>query len=225
MDINEIMDIAKYVYEELGQGHTEKVYQRGVQAVLNHRRIFHTIEAPIPISILGQVIGSGRCDILVGQYALELKANASAPSRATGQLHKYLTGLNARKDPPLYHGIVINFNQRGQGVEFLEVVAIPTPVTPKKKPPVAPVGTRTLVAEFIELHLKSVSNADSLVPVSEMKDSFERFLQAPMDMSLPEFRTKLGSMLRKTQLSGEGRGRILAYGSRNAKLPGLILLA
>jgi len=270
------MQVARYVYEELGQGHTEKTYQRGMQAVLNHRQIFHTTEAPIPISILGQVIGNGRCDILVGDYALELKANSSPPSRATGQLQKYLTGLNkgsntnfdGESTPRSYRGVVINFNQKQHQVDFLEVVPVPEKVIGRDflkilknaptrhfadairsdttdephvvldDPPVeqrvrrgapkhVPKQRSKDVKSFLGLHLKKVSDPDSLVPVSEMKDSYERFLGGAMDMSLPEFQRKLRLELRNTTIASctHWCRREIAYGSRDAKHPGLILLA
>jgi GxxExxY protein len=269
MQSEEIMEIARYVYEELGQGHTEKTYQRGMQAVLNHRQIFHTTEAPIPISILGQVIGNGRCDILVGSYALELKANASAPNRATGQLRKYLTGLNSRPGSKGYVGLVINFNQKANIVEFLEVVpvvpsqgfslpgeadtsnnmssykqfaprvdsslnrpnnmsssqrfSLPVPIT--KKPRALRNPRVGIIPEFLDLRLKLVSDAASLVSLSELRDAFERFLGHAMEMSLPEFRRKVRSELRGvTVASQDGRSRDTAYGSLDEKLPGLILL-
>jgi GxxExxY protein len=249
MELQQIMDVSRFVYRELGQGHTEKTYQRGMQAVLNHRQIFHTTEAPIPISILGQVIGCGRCDILVGDYALELKANSSAPNRATGQLQKYLSGLLLRTGEAQrnYKGIVINFNQKQDTVDFLEVIprtyesnsdfellkgTNQTAGGQKTANPKLPTKNvhkpRTLMEEFLVLHLKAVPDANSLIPMCELKDSYERFIGCAMDMSIPEFQRKLRVVLRHTRtcsFANPQSNREVSYGSLNSKLPGLILLA
>jgi len=240
MNSQEIIDIAHYVYSELGQGHTEKTYQRGMQAVMNHRRIFHTTEAPVPISILGQVIACGRCDILVGIYALELKANSTPPSRATGQLLKYLTGLNEAAGDSRYRGMVINFNQKNDVVEYLEIIPpVAAIVVPVIAAPVVvaktikkivrsryPFSSKSTVEQFVEMHLKPVKDANALVSLTELRESFERFNRGPMEMSTPEFARKLNTALRRTTISSDsGTARLAAYGSRNDRTPGLLLMA
>ena len=78
----------------LGIGHSEKVYQKGIISVLNSRKIFHRSEVTTPIYFMGEVVGIGRADIVLGNLAIELKAVSNTPPRASGQLAKYVNSLN-----------------------------------------------------------------------------------------------------------------------------------
>lgn len=62
--------------------------------MLNSCRIFHRSEVTTPIYMLGEVVGTGRADIVVGQLAVEIKALAQLPPRVFGQLAKYVDSLN-----------------------------------------------------------------------------------------------------------------------------------
>jgi len=92
-----LLSICSDVMSELGLGHSERVYHRGVISVFNSKRIFHRSEVTTPIYFRGDVIGVGRADIVVGNFALEFKAVASTPVRASGQLMKYVKSLNDNK--------------------------------------------------------------------------------------------------------------------------------
>ena len=100
----------------LGKGHTERVYHRAMITSLNRKLIPHRSEVITPICYLGEVVGFGRCDIVIGNLAVEFKANKRRPSKASPQLCKYLESLSTT-GRTRYKGVVVNFNQRTGAVE------------------------------------------------------------------------------------------------------------
>jgi GxxExxY protein len=105
---------ANGVMRALGKGHTERVYHRAMIASLNRARIPHRSEVLAPIYFMGEVVGFGRCDIVIGDLAVELKANVHCPRKASSQLQKYIESAkassNKRRSRP--RGAVVNFSQR-----------------------------------------------------------------------------------------------------------------
>ena len=101
------------VLSVLGKGHTERVYHRAMITSLNRDLIPHRSEVITPICYMGEVVGFGRCDIVIGNLAVEFKANKRRPSKASSQLCKYLESLGRTR----YRGVVVNFNQQSGAVE------------------------------------------------------------------------------------------------------------
>lgn len=95
----------------LGKGHTERVYHRAMITSLNREMVPHRSEVLAPIYFMREVVGFGRCDIVVGSLAVEFKANSRCPSKTSPQLQKYLESLKA-SERTRFRGVVINFNQR-----------------------------------------------------------------------------------------------------------------
>ncbi len=58
------------VYNELGPGFTEAVYQRALPVVLRERELSTEIERPITIQFHGVVIGEYRVDLVVGESVI-----------------------------------------------------------------------------------------------------------------------------------------------------------
>jgi len=104
---------AAEVMAVLGKGHTERVYHRAMITSLNRRLVPHRSEVITPICYMGEVVGFGRCDIVIGNLAVEFKANKRCPSKASSQLCKYLESLGRSR----FRGLVLNFNQRSGAVE------------------------------------------------------------------------------------------------------------
>lgn len=119
---------ARGVIRVLGKGHSERVYHRAMITSLNSERIPHRSEVIAPIYFMGDVVGFGRCDIVVGNLVVEFKANKACPRRTSDQLQKYLDSMRAtkRKGPPA-RGIVVNFSQR---TGLIDVFQSP----PRKRP-------------------------------------------------------------------------------------------
>lgn len=102
---------ARLVMRILGTGHSERVYHKAVITSLNRELVPHRSEVITPIHFMGEIVGFGRCDMIVGKQVVEFKANTRRPSKASPQLQKYLESLSASKRAQ-YRGMVVNFNQR-----------------------------------------------------------------------------------------------------------------
>ena len=94
VELDFIVRVCQCVFDELGMGHGEKVYQRGIGTILDSLEIFNRLEVIAPTYMMDNVVGSGRIDVIVGRWVLELKAINSVPSKASGQLIKYLKSTN-----------------------------------------------------------------------------------------------------------------------------------
>ena len=116
--IRVIREHARRVMKTLGKGHTERVYHRAMVTSLNKQNVAHRSEVLAPITYLGEVVGFGRCDLIVGNLVVELKANAQCPSSASPQLTKYMASMGAT-ERKRFKGVVINFNKRSGGVDVL----------------------------------------------------------------------------------------------------------
>lgn len=99
------------VMATLGKGHSERVYHRAMITSLNRKRVAHRSEVIAPITYLGEVVGFGRCDLVVGNLVIEFKANARCPRKTSPQLQKYLDSL-AKNERRKCRGLIINFNQK-----------------------------------------------------------------------------------------------------------------
>jgi GxxExxY protein len=104
------------VANELGKGHTEKVYQEALGIELQRNGIFYIMEQVLPILYKGHQIGgthSIRLDICLQSYLefiYELKATQT-PVKQT-ELWQVLRYLKTKKYD---YGAVVNFNQSQGG--------------------------------------------------------------------------------------------------------------
>lgn len=119
------------VMRALGKGHSERVYHRAMITSLNRQRVHHRSEVIAPIYFMGEVVGFGRCDIVIGDLVVEFKANMRRPSGASPQLRKYMESQRATTKRK-FRGLIVNFNQRTGTVEMLFAPATPTAATKKK---------------------------------------------------------------------------------------------
>lgn len=111
-----LREAAKQVMISLGKGHSERVYHRAMITLLNRKGIQHRSEVLTPIYFLGEVVGMGRCDLVIKNLVVELKANHRCPKTFSPQLRKYMTNMSAT-ERKRFHGIIINFNQSSGVVE------------------------------------------------------------------------------------------------------------
>lgn len=87
----------KEIYDELGPGHSERVYHNAVEVMLREKNIMYESERIIPVMFRGHVIGNVRADIIIdGRCVLEFKTIRTLGDGAELQAHNYLrlTGLN-----------------------------------------------------------------------------------------------------------------------------------
>jgi len=106
-----LKEAARSVIATLGKGHSERVYHKAMITHLNRRRVAHRSEVIAPIVYMGEVVGFGRCDIVIGNLVVEFKANARCPKKTSSQLQKYLESLT-KGERRRFRGVIINFNQK-----------------------------------------------------------------------------------------------------------------
>jgi len=128
------------VMQALGKGHTERTYHKAMITSLNRKGVLHRSEVIAPIYFMGEVVGFGRCDLIIDDLIVEFKANLKRPTAASPQLQKYITSQRA-SERRHYRGVIINFNQRTGQIEILEERAS-LPVKRKTHPAPAPLPRR-----------------------------------------------------------------------------------
>lgn len=125
--IKDIRKIAEDVFDALGSGYSEDVYEKAMEVGLRLAKIPYENQRNLPIFYRGFAVGVSRPDLIVKdkdggeKIILELKATSSSVGmKEEVQLGKYLQMLKMKK------GILINFpqtNRDGPGteIEFKEV--------------------------------------------------------------------------------------------------------
>ncbi len=113
------------IYDKLGSGFDEVVYQKAFEVGLRLRSIPYEAQRIVPVFYEGFYIGEGKPDLVVGngteKVVIELKAVESVGHKERIQIENYLRVLNV----PL--GLLINFPQPTKskaardGVEFIEI--------------------------------------------------------------------------------------------------------
>ena len=95
------------VYNELGYGFLESVYEECMLIALNEANIVARGQVPLPVWFRGCRIGEFRADILVeNTVLLEFKAARALDPAREAQLLHYL------KSTPTEVGLLLNFGQR-----------------------------------------------------------------------------------------------------------------
>lgn len=99
-----IIGVFYEVYNELGYGFLESVYEKSLQIALNATRLKALAQIDIPVSFRGQRVGDFTADILVeGFVLLELKAAKALDSSHESQLLNYLRATEIEV------GLLLNF--------------------------------------------------------------------------------------------------------------------
>ncbi len=124
---DKIKKIAEDVFETLGSGYSEDVYEKAMEVGLRLAKIPYENQRVLPIFYKNFAVGTSRPDLIVKdteggeKIILELKATSTPTGiKEEVQLQKYLQVLKMKK------GIIINFpqtNKEGPGseIEFKEV--------------------------------------------------------------------------------------------------------
>jgi len=94
------------VYNELGPGHLESVYEEAMQIALDERGVHAQRQVPVPVWFHGKRIGDFRADMLVeGKVILELKTARAIDLAHQAQLMHYL------KATQIEVGLLLNFGE------------------------------------------------------------------------------------------------------------------
>lgn len=125
--IDKIKKVAEDVFETLGSGYSEEVYEKAMEVGLRLAKIPYENQRVLPIFYKNFAVGTSKPDLIIKdvegdeKIILELKATSSPTGmKEEVQLQKYLQILKMKK------GIIINFpqtNKDGPGaeIEFKEV--------------------------------------------------------------------------------------------------------
>src|SRR5437763_14784068 len=106
---DKIIRVFYSVYNELGHGFLESVYQRAMFIALSDAGIQVVREIEIPVHFRGHEVGLFRCDLLVeNAVLLELKAVERLDSAHEAQLLNYLRGTQFEV------GLLLNFGPKPQ---------------------------------------------------------------------------------------------------------------
>ena len=112
-----IVGCAYEVFNELGPGHTEKIYQRALAAVFEEKKIVFKEQEYYPLKFKDKVIGRGFLDFAVdNKIIVELKKDETFTKTHIDQVVNYLKLSNYKL------AILINFTP--QGVKFKRLVNI-----------------------------------------------------------------------------------------------------
>jgi GxxExxY protein len=113
------------IYDKLGSGFDEVVYQKAFEVGLRLRGVPYEAQRIVPVFYEGFYIGEGKPDLIVSdgriKVIIELKAVESVGHKEQAQIRNYLRVLDASS------GVLINFPQPTKskaardGVEFIEV--------------------------------------------------------------------------------------------------------
>lgn len=92
------------VYNELGYGHKENVYQKALELEFQSQHIPFTKETHVPVQYKTETVGSYRPDFIIDKkIIIELKAVEFLPKTFEAQVIHYLKTTN-------YHlGLLVNF--------------------------------------------------------------------------------------------------------------------
>jgi GxxExxY protein len=109
----EIIGVFYEVYNELGSGFLEKVYEEAMAMVLRSKNIEFQRQVPVPVWFRGVRIGSYEADLVIaGQVLIELKACKSLDPSHESQLLNYLRSTDIEV------GLLLNFGPRPQVRRF-----------------------------------------------------------------------------------------------------------
>ena len=121
-NINTIKEIAQDVYETLGSGFSEEVYDRAMQVGLRLAKIGYEGQKVVELKYKDHYVGEGYPDLVVQleteKVVVELKAiSGQLGASEDQQLRNYLKILNVKR------GLLINFQQPGknQGTTKLDI--------------------------------------------------------------------------------------------------------
>lgn len=97
------------VYNELGHGFLESVYQKSLAIALNEAGIQASLRVPVPVWFRGRKVGNFYADLVVGKLVLvELKAGRALEPAHEAQLLNYLRATEIEV------GLLLNFGPKPQ---------------------------------------------------------------------------------------------------------------
>ncbi len=103
-----IVGCAFEVYNELGFGHSEKVYQKALTVSFRKHNLNFKEQVHFPVKFQDEIVGRGFCDFVVQeQIIIELKKDDRFSKGNIDQVNQYL------KSSGLKLAILINYTSKG----------------------------------------------------------------------------------------------------------------
>ena len=113
----EIVGCAYEVWDELGSGHLEKIYQRSLAIVFRNKKMKFQEQVYYSLKFRNEIVGKGFLDFLVGEKIIvELKKDGIFSKSHIEQVLNYLKLSNLKL------AILINFTK--EGVKFKRIINI-----------------------------------------------------------------------------------------------------
>ncbi len=113
----EIVGCAYEVWDEIGPGHLEKIYQRSIGIVFRNKNIKFQEQVYYSLKFRNEIVGKGFLDFLVDEKIIvELKKDGNFSKTHIEQVLNYLKLSNLKL------AILINFTK--EGVKFKRIINI-----------------------------------------------------------------------------------------------------
>ena len=112
--VNQIKKLAREVYEELGSGFDECVYQKAMEVGLRLAKISYENQKVVELKFRDHYVGEGYPDLIVNlngiKLVIELKATGKLGGKEEAQIKSYMKILK------IPDGLLINFQSPGTDV-------------------------------------------------------------------------------------------------------------
>ena len=113
----DIVGCAYNVWDELGPGHLEKVYQKAMSIAFKEKGISFSEQVQYPVMFRSELVGKGILDFLVdGKVVVELKKDDLFSKSHINQVLNYMKISNCK--------LAILFNFAHRGLQFKRIVNI-----------------------------------------------------------------------------------------------------
>lgn len=113
----QIIGILYDVFNEIGSGHRELVYQRAIESAFKEKGVSFQSQVYSPINYKNKVVGKNYLDFLINnEIILEIKKDTIFRKPFINQVYSYLKAKNLKL------GIIANFTR--EGVRFKRIVNI-----------------------------------------------------------------------------------------------------
>ena len=119
LPIHTVQELARGIMAELGAGYAEGIYRNALWKELLAHDPRTAVEQSVPILFRGQYLGSCRADIVTTHYVIEIKALRTVLPCVGHQIKKYMKHLADIEPHNPRVGLVINFNQHTETIDFL----------------------------------------------------------------------------------------------------------
>lgn len=104
-----IIGVFYEVYNELGEGFLESVYQNAMSLALAQAGLQVSREVALPVFFRGEIVGDFRADLIInGVVIIELKSARTIESSHEAQIYNYL------RSTEIEVGLLLNFGPRAQ---------------------------------------------------------------------------------------------------------------